>query len=321
MLQPRPVNLSANKLLIQEVLTTATKEAAIAVAPHVGKGDKIAADQAAVDTIGRILSDNDVFSCEVVMGEGVKDEAPMLAHGHVLGHNFDSLYDLAVDPIEGTTFVANGQDGGLSIVALAEKDQMLPWAGIRYMKKLFVGPKAKDLLTISGDVRLNGDPETNLRLIAEALGKKASELVIAALLRDRNSDILNAAAKIGAHVIGLSGGDVLPAISTCFDDSEVDVLYSSGGSPEGVIATAAVEILGGGSQLMWDPQNDKPIERRLANERGELGKVLFPKSIVGQGELHVAFTAITPYQDKLTGVSLDDAGNGLPGDTFARSRA
>ncbi len=321
MLQPRVSNVPANKLLIQEVLTTATKEAAVAVAPFIGMGDKIAADQAAVDTIGKILSNNDVFSCEVVMGEGVKDEAPMLAHGDVLGSNFNSLYDLAVDPIEGTSFVANGQEGGISIVALAQKDHMMPWSGIRYMKKIFVGPKAKKLLTIGGDVRLDADVEENLRLIAEALGKKASELVIAALLRERNSDVLVVANKIGARVIGLSGGDVLPAISTCFEDSGIDVLYSSGGSPEGVITTAAVEILGGGSQLMWDPQNDKPLERRLAHERGELGKVLFPRSIVGEGELHVAFTAITSYQDKLVGVSLDDDGNWLPGDTFARSMA
>ncbi len=321
MLQTRSINSPANNLLIQEVLTTATKEAAVAVAPYIGKGDKILADQAAVDAITRVLAENDVFSCEVVMGEGVKDEAPMLAHGDILGENFDSMYDLAVDPIEGTTFVANGQEGGLSIVALTKKDSMIPWSGIRYMKKLFVGPKAKDLLSIGGDVRIDADPEKNLRLIAEALGKKASELTVASLLRDRNSEIISAASRIGARVIGLSGGDVLPAISTCFDESGIDVLYGSGGSPEGVITTAAVEILGGGSQLMWDPQTDRPLEKRLAIDRGELGRVLFPHAIVGQGELHVAFTAITDYQDKLTGVSQDEHGNWIPGDTFARFRS
>ena len=288
----------ANILEVQEVLSTATKEAATAVGPFIGKGETVKnlADQAAVDAIAKVLSKNDVFGCRVVIGEGEKDKAPMFEHGSFIGSNHSNVYDMAIDPLEGTSLAVEAKEGAISIVALSDSGTMVEWLGVNYMKKKFVGPRAAKELSIVGDVRLDGNPEENLKLVAKSLGKKISDLTVAVLFRERNRDIFEAAHKVGANIMGLYHGDVIPAIMTCYEDSGIDMVYSSGGSPEGVIATAAVEILGGGSQLMWDPQSANPHEKDILREREILGRVLYPSNIVGDGNLFVSFTAVTPYR-------------------------
>lgn len=303
-------------LKVGQELSAITQAAAVAVAPHVGFGDEIAADQAAVGAMEARLRSNHIFGCRVVIGEGDKDDAPMLTHGEEFNGNPDLIYDFAVDPLEGTSFAATGTSGAMAVAALAPPDTFPSWADIPYMHKLVVGPYVAKLLDVC-DVSIAGDPVENMRRIAIMLGKPQGALRIAVLDRERNSRILEAIEKIGAQAVLLSGGDIIPALQTCLPDPEVDMLYSSGGAPEAVLTAAAIATMGGNMQVMWDPQTRQ--ERMRAQRLDQHNKVLTLPQIVGTGELFFAATAITK-NPLLDGCRFDEDGNWQPGQTLLSYR-
>ena len=301
--------------IVGEILCEATQAAARAATPFIGSMNKNGADQAAVNAFHSVLDFNSVLSCTVVMGEGDKDKAPMLAHGDILGKNVYRNFDLAVDPIDGTTFVAEDTAGAISVAALASPGSFLKWSDIHYMKKLVVGPRASALME-SGSVSLDRDPLDNMMRIACVLDKTPNELVIAVLERPRNQKIIDSARKIGANLILLSGGDIVPAILTSHEDEDqiIDMLYSSGGSPEAVLAAAGVVLRGGNMQAMWDPQTK--VEFDKVEEMEQTGKVFGLKELVGNDELHFAMTSITGYQDLGVGHSAKFSEAFKPGRTY-----
>ncbi len=308
--------LTANHT-VQDVLSNATEMAAIEAGPWIGVGDKIAADQAAVTAIDGVLTTTEAMRVTVIIGEGVKDEAPMLPHGAVYGRHPYRHFDLAVDPIDGTTQVAQGGQGGIATIALSEEGTMLPWSDINYMMKLAVGPKAAELMA-DGTIRVNGDPANNMLQVAHRLDKDPRDLKVAILERERNSAIIKAAHDIGAQAVLLSGCDIIPALRTAMPDDELDMLYGSGGAPETVLATAGIVALGGELQAMWHPQNDR--ERQQARHMGQLGEVFGSEQLVGTGETHFVLTAITSYRDMLRGVVRDESGKWHPGTTLYLTR-
>lgn len=259
-----PERITAHQEILGE-LQNATEKAAMAVGPWIAKGNKNAADHAAVDSLLTSFSRSGLLKVHVAIGEGVKDEAPHLPHGEILGGG-DQVFDLAVDPVEGTTRVSKGRPGGMVIAALAPHGKFPVWSNVRYMKKLVVGPRAANHMKPGGYVNLLNDPKQNMLEVAAALKKSPEDLRVATLDRpDRNGDIMEAARSLGADVlIPLDSGDVLPALQTLFQNQGVDMLYSSGGSPEAVITAAAVAGFGGNMQAKWDPRSDDE-RQRLAN--------------------------------------------------------
>lgn len=274
-------------------LQMATELAAIAVGPWIGKGKKEEADQAAVDSLVRSFSKSDLIRVHVAIGEGVKDSAPHLPHGEVFG-NGDQIYDLAVDPVEATSKTASGRPGGMVIAALAPYGSFPVWADLRYMNKLVVGPRAATKMAIGGYINLLNDPIENMHATAAALRKAPEDLRVAVLDReDRNGEIMEAARSIGPEVlIALDSGDVLPALQTLFQKTGVDMLYSSGGSPEAVITAAAVAGYGGNMQAMWDPRSED--ERAIHDTLPTRGQLLQLQDIVGHSEdIYFSASAIT----------------------------
>lgn len=311
--------LTDTAMEVAEKLHYVTEAAARAAAEHIGRGDKITADRAAVDAMHDELTFQGL-SCEVVIGEGEKDNAPELERGHVFGDRRPARYDLAVDPVEGTSFVAAGLPGGMSIAALGEHGSFLPWVGVHYMKKLVVGPGAASLLDMPlerGGVDIRGDQGANMRRVAHALGKPVSELTVAMLDRARNRDIMDAAEQIGARILLLEGGDVTPALQACMGE-DVDMLYSSGGAPEGVITAAAVAALGGNMQAKMDPQN-RLEEIKLVRAR-LLGKVLRLKDLIGDGDVYFSATGITDSPLSVLSAAHQEDGVWYPGKSISVSR-
>lgn len=219
-------------------LAQATSAAAIAAQPFVGRMDKNGADGACVDALRAVLGPAD-FKGRVVIGEGEKDEAPALYNGEMLGSGAGEALDIAVDPLEGTTFCAKALPNAFSVIALAEPGAMFEPGPAFYMDKLVVGPDAKGAL----------DPEApmaaRLEALARAKGKEVSELLIYILERPRNAEMIKAILDAGARVSLNSGGDVLGAMLALLDGQDVDALMGIGGTPEGVIAAVAAKALGG----------------------------------------------------------------------------
>ena len=220
-------------------LARVTENAAIASAKWMGRGDKNSADQAAVTGM-RQMFDTINIDGVVVIGEGEKDEAPMLYIGEQIGKGGDHALavDIAVDPLDGTTATAKGRANAVSVIALAPKGHLFATKNY-YMEKLAVGPKAK------GSIDLNKPLAQNLLNVAKALDKKIEDLTVTVLERDRHKDIIAQCRKLGCRIKMFSDGDVGAAIATCFDESGVDVLAGIGGCPEGVLAAAALKCLGG----------------------------------------------------------------------------
>ncbi len=302
-------------------LQQATEAASVAVGPWVGRNDKIAADQAAVDSLATTLGGSRLLSYHVAMNEGVKDHAPHLPHNTVLGLPDEPLYDLVADPIEGTSRIAAGRAGGMVLAAVAPHGSFPQWADVRYMRKFVVGPKAASHMQIGRYMSLVNDPREVMREVAAALGKKdRSDLGIAVLDRERNRPIMDAIEAIGARAIKLDSGDVLPALQACIEqDSAVDMLYGSGGAPETILTAAAVAGLGGNMQAMWDPNPDgkAPEEVETVRALDELGVVLTLRDMIGDEPENVFFSA-TAITDNplLRGVRRTPGGLWLPGESL-----
>lgn len=265
-------------------LLAATQAAAIAAQPWFGRGDGKAADGAAVDAMRRVLNAARGEGV-VVIGEGEKDDAPMLYNGEVLGAGGEPRYEIAVDPLEGTRYMAKGLPGAVAVIAVAERDAMWsPGPGF-YMDKLVVGAEAKGAV----DIRL--EPEENLRRIAEALDKDIGEVHVFVLDKDRHEDFVARIRDYGAAVVEHPDGDVGGALEALMPGSGVDVLMGVGGTPEGVIAASAAQILGGDMQGRLAPQSDE--ERGAIEEAGFDADQVFTLRDLIRGETLFVATGVS----------------------------
>mgnify|MGYP001605374271 FL=1 len=230
-----------------------TEMAALAASRYMGRGDEKAADQAAVDAMRRMLNSIQ-FDGRVVIGEGERDEAPMLYIGERVGSGSGAKLDLALDPLEGTTICARGGVNSISVIAVAEEGGLLN-APDTYMEKIAVGGDAK------GVIDLTRTATENLKEIAKAKKKRVDDLTVIILDRPRHADLIEEVRRLGCRIWLISDGDVSAAIATCRPDSGVDVLIGTGGAPEGVIAAAALRCVGGDFQGRLKPRNTDEIER------------------------------------------------------------
>ncbi len=230
-----------------------TEAGAIAAAVWVGRGDKNAADGAAVSEIRKRLNQIE-FLGKVVIGEGEKDKAPMLYNGEIVGKGKKPEMDLAIDPLECTSSVAYGRYNAMSVIATGKKGSLFS-APDTYMEKIAVGKEAKNVIDLDASV------SQNLKKIAKAKGKKIDELVVMVLDRERHLKLIREIRKVGARVRLISDGDVSSAIATCFPDSGVDVAMGIGGSTEGVLAAVAIKILRGEILCRFKPKNKEDEEK------------------------------------------------------------
>jgi fructose-1,6-bisphosphatase II len=266
-------------------LVRVTEAAALAAGRWMGRGDREAADRAAVEAMRLMLRSIDMDGV-VVIGEGEKDEAPMLYNGERIGNGRLPQVDVAVDPIDGTRLLALGRPGALAVIALSERGTMFSPGRIVYMHKLAVGPEAREVIDLDAPV------VENLRRIARAKGKDVDDLTVVILDRERHADLIREVRAAGARIKLIPDGDVSAALMTAFPDSGIDLLIGIGGSPEGVIAAAALKCLGGELQARLWPRNEE--ERRFAAEMGyDLHRILTADDLVRGDNIFFAATGIT----------------------------
>ena len=266
-------------------LVRTTEAAALAAGRWMGRGDRNACDRAAVEAMRVVLNAVDMDGV-VVIGEGEKDEAPMLYNGERLGTGVPPQVDIAVDPIDGTRLLSLGRANSLSVVALAERGTMYNPGPIVYMNKIAVGPEAR------GQVDIEAPPAENLRRIARAKGKDVDDLLVVILERDRHKDLIQAVRQAGARIRLITDGDVAGALMTALPETGVDVLMGIGGTPEGVIAACALKCIGGEIQGKLWPRNEE--EARLARDMGyDLDQVLTTDDLVRGENIFFAATGIT----------------------------
>lgn len=274
-------------------LVRVTEAAALAAAKWMGRGDKEAADQAAVDAM-RLLMDTVTMDGIVVIGEGEKDEAPMLYRGEQLGNGAAPLVDIAVDPIDGTTLTAKGMNGAIAVVALAERGTMFDPGPCVYMEKIAVGEEAADVIELDAPV---GE---NLERIGKVKKSDVSDLTVMILERERHDALVKEVREAGARIKFISDGDVAGAIAAAREGSGVDLLIGIGGTPEGVISASAIKCLGGSIQGRLWPRHEE--ERDLAIDQGyDVDKVLTTDDLVSGEDVFFAATGITDG-DLLKGV-------------------
>lgn len=262
-----------------------TEAAAIQSAKWMGRGDKIAADDAAT-TAMRTMFDTIPMHGTVVIGEGEMDEAPMLYIGEELGlRNGGPEVDIAVDPLEGTNIVAKGSNGALTVLAIADKGNLLN-APDMYMEKIAVGPEA------AGMVDINASVTDNLKAVAKAKNKDVSDVVATLLDRERHAAIVEEIRAAGASIKFIQDGDVAAAINTAFDQTGVDIMFGIGGAPEGVISAAALKCLGGDFQGRLVPEDDEQRER-CAKMGIDVNKVYQLEDLVKGDDAIFAATGVT----------------------------
>lgn len=262
-----------------------TENAAIAAWNLSGRGDEMAADQAAVDAMRMILNTIHM-NAQVVIGEGEKDEAPMLYVGEQLGSANEPVVDIAVDPVEGTRLVAQGQPNALCVIAVAERGAFYKWQDIAYMDKIAVGPQA------AGHIDITKSVTENLENIADARGMDVSDLTVVVLDRPRHKELIREAREAGSRIKLISDGDVAGGLMASMPNTGIDVLMGIGGSPEAVITAAALKCAGGDMQCRLWPRNDE--ERRTVEEQGiDLSRVFTIDDLVRSDDVFFAATGIT----------------------------
>ncbi len=266
-------------------LVRVTEAGAMAAARWIGRGEKESADQAAVDAM-RFVLDSVSMRGVVVIGEGEKDEAPMLYNGEEVGNGEGPEVDVAVDPLEGTRLTALGQPNAIAVIAVAERGTMLFPGAAFYMEKIAVGPEAIDAIDIERT------PTENVVAVAEALGKTPREVDVVVLERERHEDLIAELRAAGARVRLVRDGDVAPAIAAAQPGTGVDMLYGIGGTPEGVISAAALKCVGGGIQGRLWPRNDDE-RQKLLDEGLDPARVLRTNDLVSGEDVFVAATGVT----------------------------
>jgi fructose-1,6-bisphosphatase II len=258
-----------------------------------GRGDKDAADGAAVDAMRAVLSGVSMDGI-VVIGEGEKDEAPMLYNGEAIGDGHPPLVDIAVDPIDGTTLTSLGRNNAISVIAVAERGTMFDPGPCVYMDKIAVGPAGADVIDLDAPVK------ANLEALAKALGEDVDDITAVVLDRPRHESIIREIREAGARIKLIQDGDVAAAISVATSESGSDILFGIGGTPEGVIAAAALKCQGGTILGRLHARNDD--ERRAALDAGyDLDRVLTTEDLVAGEDVFFSATGISDG-DLLKGV-------------------
>jgi fructose-1,6-bisphosphatase II len=274
-------------------LVRVTEAAAMSAARFLGKGDKKLVDQSAVNAMRNVLGFVRMDGI-VVIGEGEKDEAPMLYIGEKIGDGSEPKVDIAVDPVDGTTLTSKGLPGAISVVALSARGAMHCPRNFVYMNKIVTGEEAKNCIDINASVA------SNIRNIAKAKKKRISEITVVVLDRPRHEKLLNDIRKAGARVKLISDGDISAAIEAALPDTDVDVLMGIGGTPEGVLSAAAIRCIGGAIQCKAWPRDDK--ERKTAIDRGDdLNKVYKTEDLITSDDVFFAATGVSTG-DLLRGV-------------------
>ena len=267
-------------------LVRVTETAAMAAARWMGRGEKERADQAAVDGMRAHLATLDIDGV-VIIGEGEKDAAPMLFNGERVGTGRGMKVEVAVDPVDGTTLTAQGEPGALSVIAVTEGEGLMYAPGqLVYMDKIAVGAEA------AGMIDLDAPVADTLRKVAKAKSRDVNDLTVVLLDRPRNQDYITAIRNEGARIKMIRDGDVAAAISTSRADTSIDLLIGIGGSPEAVLAAAALKCMGGEMQCRLWPRDDR--ERGLARELGlDLDQILTTDDLVGSKNVFFAATGVT----------------------------
>ncbi|MHB1405941.1 MAG: class II fructose-bisphosphatase [Desulfitobacteriaceae bacterium] len=262
-----------------------TEAAALASARWVGRGNKDAADDAAVEAM-RAVFDTIHMHGTVVIGEGEMDEAPMLYIGEKVGAGDGRELDVAVDPLEGTNIVAKGLTGAIAVVAIAKKGVLLH-APDMYMDKIAVGPLA------AGRIHLDAPVQENLNHVAQALDKSMDDLTVVILDRPRHAKLISDVRACGARIRLISDGDVSPAVACAFEGTGVDIMMGIGGAPEGVLAAGALRCLGGEMQGRLWPENESDVARAQALGIKDVSKLLTMDDLVASDDVFFAATGIT----------------------------
>lgn len=266
-------------------LVRATEAAALRAGRWMGRGDKNGADQAAVDAMRYSLDVVDMDGV-VVIGEGEKDEAPMLYVGEQLGNGQPPQVDVAVDPIDGTTLLSQGMPGAIAVVAIAERGSLFASPHIMYMEKIAVGEGAAHAIDITASVK------QNIQNVAKALQKDADDLTVVVLDRPRHAQLIQEIREAGARIRTILHGDIAAALNTTVADSSVDMLMGIGGAPEAVVTACALKCVGGAIQCRLWPRNDE--ERAyVERERIDVSRVLETNDLVASDDTHFAATGIT----------------------------
>ena len=266
-------------------LVRVTETAALAASAWVGRGDKDAADGAAVSAMRKMINTVDMQGV-IVIGEGEKDNAPMLHNGEEVGNGNGPMCDVAVDPIDGTTLTSNGLNGAVSVIALAPRGSMFDPKDVYYMNKIVTGPEAAAVVDITAPA---GE---NVRRVAKAKGVDVSDITVIVLDRPRHDDLLKELRAAGARIRLIRDGDVAAAIETARPDTGIDILMGIGGTPEGVVTAAAMRALGGVIQGQLHPRSDG--ERESAKNAGyDLSKVYTTNDLVSSDDVFFSATGIT----------------------------
>ena len=266
-------------------LVRVTETAALAASTWVGRGDKDAADGAAVAAMRKMINTVDMQGV-IVIGEGEKDNAPMLHNGEEVGNGNGPMCDVAVDPIDGTNLTSNGLNGAVSVIALAPRGSMFDPKDVYYMNKIVTGPEAASVIDITAPA---GE---NVRRVAKAKGVDVSDITVIVLDRPRHDDLLKELRAAGARIRLIRDGDVAAAIETARPDTGIDILMGIGGTPEGVVTAAAMRALGGVIQGQLHPRSDG--ERESAKNAGyDLSKVYTTNDLVSSDDVFFSATGIT----------------------------
>jgi fructose-1,6-bisphosphatase II len=266
-------------------LVRVTEAAAMGAGRWIGRGDKNAADQAAVDAM-RAMLDTVSMAGVVVIGEGEKDKAPMLYNGEEIGDGSGPQVDVAVDPLEGTRLTALGQPNAIAVIAVAARGSMFfPGAAV-YMDKIAAGADAVDA------IHIDATPTENVKAVAKAKGVKPTDIRVVVLERDRHDDLIAELRESGARVTLIRDGDVAPAIAAARPETSVDLLMGIGGTPEGVISAAALKALDGGMQGRLWPRDDEE-RQQLVDAGYDVDRVLTTDDLVSGDDVFVAATGVT----------------------------
>ena len=266
-------------------LVRVTEAAALSAGRHMGRGEKEVADKAAVDAMRLVLNSIDMDAI-VVIGEGEKDEAPMLFNEEQVGSGKPPLVDLAVDPIDGTRPLANGFLNSIATVAIAPRGTMFNPGPFVYMDKIAVGPQAKGLINIEAPLK------DNLEKIAESENKSINDLTVIMLQRPRHEELITELRQLGTRIRLIPDGDVAAALMTCLPESGIDVLLGIGGTPEGVLAACAIRAMGGELQGKLHIRNQE--EKKLGLEMGfDLDQIITMDDLVSSNDVFFAATGIT----------------------------
>ncbi|BBY93464.1 fructose-1,6-bisphosphatase [Mycobacterium gallinarum] len=280
-------------------LVRVTEAGAMAAGRWVGRGDKEGGDGAAVDAMRELVNSVSMRGV-VVIGEGEKDNAPMLYNGEEVGNGDGPECDFAVDPVDGTTLMSKGMPNAISVLAVAERGAMFDPSAVFYMNKIAVGPDAADVIDITAPVA------ENIKRVAKVKNSSVADLTVCILDRPRHQGLMAEVRDAGARIRLISDGDVAGAISACRPNSGTDMLLGIGGTPEGIIAAAAIRCMGGAIQAVLAPTDDD--EKQKAIDRGyDLSRVLTTEDLVSGENVFFCATGVTDG-DLLQGVRYSGGG-------------